>query len=52
MTTQPFIRALVATVQAPRVHGRAAIIEVLPVSETIRRLIIKRASAAVIKTRR
>ena len=29
--------------------GRAAIIEVLPVSETIRRLIIKRASAAVIK---
>jgi type IV pilus assembly protein PilB len=29
--------------------GRAAIIEALPVSETIRRLIIKRASAAVIK---
>jgi len=29
--------------------GRAAIIEVLPVSETIRRLIIKRASAAVVK---
>jgi type II secretory ATPase GspE/PulE/Tfp pilus assembly ATPase PilB-like protein len=29
--------------------GRSAIIEVLPVSETIRRLIIKRASAAVIK---
>jgi len=29
--------------------GRAAIIEVLPISETIRRLIIKRASAAVIK---
>jgi type II secretory ATPase GspE/PulE/Tfp pilus assembly ATPase PilB-like protein len=29
--------------------GRAAVIEVLPVSETIRRLIIKRASAAVIK---
>jgi type IV pilus assembly protein PilB len=29
--------------------GRAAIIEVLPVSETIRRLIIKRSSAAVIK---
>ncbi len=29
--------------------GRAAIIEVLPVSESIRRLIIKRASAAVIK---
>jgi type IV pilus assembly protein PilB len=29
--------------------GRAAIIEVLPVTETIRRLIIKRASAAVIK---
>ncbi|MGB8166936.1 MAG: ATPase, T2SS/T4P/T4SS family [Chthoniobacteraceae bacterium] len=29
--------------------GRAAIIEVLPVSETVRRLIIKRASAAVIK---
>ncbi len=29
--------------------GRAPIIEVLPVSETIRRLIIKRASAAVIK---
>jgi type IV pilus assembly protein PilB len=29
--------------------GRAAIIEVLPVSEAIRRLIIKRASAAVIK---
>jgi type II secretory ATPase GspE/PulE/Tfp pilus assembly ATPase PilB-like protein len=29
--------------------GRAAIIEVLSVSETIRRLIIKRASAAVIK---
>ena len=29
--------------------GRAAIIEVLPVSETIRRLIVKRASAAVIK---
>jgi type IV pilus assembly protein PilB len=30
-------------------HGRAAIIEVLPVSEAIRRLIIKRASAAVLK---
>src|SRR3954468_1487545 len=30
-------------------QGRAAVIEVLPVSETIRRLIIKRASAAVIK---
>src|SRR5947208_10290919 len=30
-------------------QGRAAIIEVLPVSETIRRLIIQRASAAVIK---
>jgi type IV pilus assembly protein PilB len=29
--------------------GRAAIIEVLPVSESVRRLIIKRASAAVIK---
>src|SRR6267154_2343507 len=29
--------------------GRAAVIEVLPVSETVRRLIIKRASAAVIK---
>ncbi len=29
--------------------GRAAILEVLPVSEAIRRLIIKRASAAVIK---
>ncbi len=29
--------------------GRAPIIEVLPISETIRRLIIKRASAAVIK---
>ena len=29
--------------------GRAAIIEALPVSDTIRRLIIKRASAAVIK---
>jgi type II secretory ATPase GspE/PulE/Tfp pilus assembly ATPase PilB-like protein len=29
--------------------GRAAIIEALPVSEAIRRLIIKRASAAVIK---
>jgi type IV pilus assembly protein PilB len=29
--------------------GRAPILEVLPVSETIRRLIIKRASAAVIK---
>jgi type IV pilus assembly protein PilB len=29
--------------------GRAAIIEALPMSETIRRLIIKRASAAVIK---
>jgi type II secretory ATPase GspE/PulE/Tfp pilus assembly ATPase PilB-like protein len=29
--------------------GRAAIIEVLPISETIRRLIIKRASATVIK---
>ncbi len=29
--------------------GRAAIIEVLPVSETIRRLVIKRASSAVIK---
>src|SRR5450432_3210232 len=29
--------------------GRAAILEVLPVSETIRRLIIKRASSAVIK---
>ncbi len=29
--------------------GRAAVIEVLPVSETIRRLIIKRASATVIK---
>ena len=30
-------------------QGRAAIIEVLPVSEAIRRLVIKRASAAVIK---
>ena len=30
--------------------GRAAILEVLPVSEAIRRLIIKRASAAVIKS--
>jgi type IV pilus assembly protein PilB len=30
-------------------QGRAAVIEVLPVSETIRRLIIKRASANVIK---
>jgi type IV pilus assembly protein PilB len=30
--------------------GRAAILEVLPVSESIRRLIIKRASAAVIKS--
>jgi type IV pilus assembly protein PilB len=29
--------------------GRAAVIEVLPVSETIRRLVIKRASASVIK---
>ncbi len=29
--------------------GRAAIIEVLPISEAIRRLIVKRASAAVIK---
>jgi type II secretory ATPase GspE/PulE/Tfp pilus assembly ATPase PilB-like protein len=29
--------------------GRAAIMEVLPVSEAIRRLIIKRASAAVLK---
>jgi type II secretory ATPase GspE/PulE/Tfp pilus assembly ATPase PilB-like protein len=29
--------------------GRAAIIEALPVSETVRRLIVKRASAAVIK---
>src|SRR2546421_3220731 len=29
--------------------GRAAIIEALPVSEAVRRLIIKRASAAVIK---
>ncbi len=29
--------------------GRAAILEVLPVSESVRRLIIKRASAAVIK---
>jgi type II secretory ATPase GspE/PulE/Tfp pilus assembly ATPase PilB-like protein len=29
--------------------GRAAILEVLPVSEAIRRLIIKRASSAVIK---
>src|SRR5204862_2744610 len=29
--------------------GRAAVIEVLPVSEQIRRLIIKRASAAVVK---
>jgi type IV pilus assembly protein PilB len=29
--------------------GRAAVIEVLPVTETVRRLIIKRASAAVIK---
>ncbi len=29
--------------------GRAAIIEVLPISEAVRRLIIKRASAAVIK---
>src|SRR5260370_4867434 len=29
--------------------GRAAIIEALPVSEAIRRLIIKRASAAIIK---
>lgn len=30
--------------------GRAAIIEVLPVSESIRRLVIKRASAAVVKS--
>jgi type II secretory ATPase GspE/PulE/Tfp pilus assembly ATPase PilB-like protein len=30
-------------------QGRAAVIEVLAISETIRRLIIKRASAAVIK---
>jgi type IV pilus assembly protein PilB len=30
-------------------QGRAAVIEVLPISETIRRLIIKRASATVIK---
>jgi type IV pilus assembly protein PilB len=30
-------------------YGRAAILEVLPVSESVRRLIIKRASAAVIK---
>lgn len=30
--------------------GRVALIEALPVTETIRRLIIKRASAAVIKT--
>ena len=29
--------------------GRAAIIEALPVSEAIRRLVVKRASAAVIK---
>jgi type II secretory ATPase GspE/PulE/Tfp pilus assembly ATPase PilB-like protein len=29
--------------------GRAAVIEVLPISEPVRRLIIKRASAAVIK---
>ena len=29
--------------------GRAAVLEVLPVSEAIRRLIIKRASASVIK---
>ena len=29
--------------------GRAAVIEVLPISEAVRRLIIKRASAAVIK---
>ncbi len=29
--------------------GRAAVIEVLPVTESIRRLVIKRASAAVIK---
>ncbi len=29
--------------------GRAAIIEVLPISETVRRLIVKRASATVIK---
>jgi type II secretory ATPase GspE/PulE/Tfp pilus assembly ATPase PilB-like protein len=29
--------------------GRAPILEVLPVSETIRRLVIKRASAAVVK---
>jgi type II secretory ATPase GspE/PulE/Tfp pilus assembly ATPase PilB-like protein len=29
--------------------GRAAVIEVLPITETIRRLIVKRASAAVIK---
>src|SRR5213079_2071897 len=29
--------------------GRAALIEALPVSEAVRRLIIKRASAAVIK---
>jgi type II secretory ATPase GspE/PulE/Tfp pilus assembly ATPase PilB-like protein len=29
--------------------GRAAIIEVLPVTETVRRLIIKRASATVVK---
>jgi type IV pilus assembly protein PilB len=30
-------------------YGRAAILEVLPVTESVRRLIIKRASAAVIK---
>jgi type IV pilus assembly protein PilB len=30
-------------------HGRAPIIEVLPVTESIRRLIIKRASASVVK---
>ena len=29
--------------------GRVAIIEALPVTETIRRLVIKRASAAVVK---
>jgi len=29
--------------------GRAAVIEVLPITETIRRLVVKRASAAVIK---
>ena len=45
-----FITVPAATVANAAVSGRPAIIEVLPVTEAMRRLIIKRASAAVIKT--